>query len=299
MPLYYLVLLLYCGIVLGLNAYSPENRALFIDKLPAYALYYSNVLPTATQGPFFFAWSLAVEEQFYLLFGLSMRWLSRRAVLALAGGLLLLKVGLYALHGPGLMDITALRIALSYQEPILMGVLLAFAMNTRLGFSLCQRYLADTRTLVVLGLGIAAILSSSVVEGRSTGHAMLLYLLMTLFVAGACLKKSVGGLAGSFAAHVGKVSYGMYLLHMLVINGSRKIIDNPFFVLAVGLPITIGLATVVYRYIESPLLRYKTWLDPKPKANAAPAAEGPRPTHSAPALPVQLSVLPKRLSLVP
>lgn len=302
MPLYYLVLLLYCGIVLGLELYSAENRALFLEKLPSYVFYYSNVLPTATQGPFFFAWSLAVEEQFYLLFGLSMRWLSRRAVLAIAGGLILLKIGFLALHGPELMKFAALRVALSYQEPILMGVLLAFAMNTRLGFRLCRRFLADVKILAVFGLGIAALVSFSVVEGRSSGHAVALYVFMTLFVGGACLLPNIGGLAGSFAAHVGKVSYGMYLLHMLVINASRKVIDNPFFVLAVGVPITIALATAVYKYIEAPLLRYRTWLEPKATraAEREPALSTPsaRPRTSR-TTPAELLGLPKRLSLVP
>jgi peptidoglycan/LPS O-acetylase OafA/YrhL len=304
MPLYYLVLLLYCGIVLGFDLYSAENRALFIQKLPSYVFYYSNVLPTATQGPFFFAWSLAVEEQFYLLFGLSMRWLSRRAILAVVGGLLALKLALFAFQGPELLNNGALRVALSYQEPILMGVLLGFAMNTRLGFSLCQRYLADLRALAVLGIGIAVLVSASVVEGRSSGHAVMLYVFMTLFVAGACLRPNVGGLGGQFAAHVGKVSYGMYLLHMLVINASRKVIDNPFFVLAVGLPITIAIATAVYNYIESPLLRYKSWLEPKVKKTpdtAPKPAESPRPIADvpAPAAPVNLMRFSKRLNLMP
>ena len=298
MPLYYMALLLECALVLGLNLYSAPNRAIFIEKLPSYIFYYSNLLPTATQGPFFYAWSLAVEEQFYLIFGLCMRWLSRKAVLAVAGGLIVLKVALYALHGPALLDAGALRVALSFQEPILMGVLLAFAMNTRLGFSLCHRFLANTKILVGIGVAIAVIVSSSVVEGRSSGHAVLLYGLMTLFVGGACLLPNVSGLAGAFASHVGKVSYGMYLLHMLVINATRKITDNPLLILAVGTPITIAVATAVYRYIESPLLRYRTWVEPRAKAPKAPtsANESPRtmPEAHASAMPGELAALSKR-----
>src|SRR5688572_28423769 len=125
MPLYYLTLLLYIVLVLVVGVYSAENRALFIEKLPSYMLYYSNVVPRSTEGPFFFAWSLAVEEQFYLFFGLCMRWLSKKAVLALVLGMLALKVGVLALYGPALLETTAFRVALSYQEAILMGVLLA------------------------------------------------------------------------------------------------------------------------------------------------------------------------------
>jgi peptidoglycan/LPS O-acetylase OafA/YrhL len=89
---------------------------------------------------------------------------------------------------------------------------------------------------------------------------------------------------------------------MLVINASRKVIDNPFFVLAVGLPITIAIATAVYNYIESPLLRYKSWLEPKKTPDTTPKpAESPRPTADvpAPAASVNLMRFSKRLNLMP
>src|SRR5262245_61475162 len=60
LPLYYAVLLLQMILVYGLHQYSPENQQLFGDKLCSYIFYYSNWLPTSTQGPFFCAWSLAV-----------------------------------------------------------------------------------------------------------------------------------------------------------------------------------------------------------------------------------------------
>jgi len=64
-PLYFLMLFVYCIMIFQLNMYSPENQLLFKDKLISYIFYYSNFLATATIGPFFVAWSLAAEEQFY------------------------------------------------------------------------------------------------------------------------------------------------------------------------------------------------------------------------------------------
>lgn len=273
MPLYYLALLLECGLVLGVNLYSAENRALFIEKLPSYIFYYSNVVPNATQGPFFFAWSLAVEEQFYLLFGLFFRWLTRGIVIAICVALLAVKVAAFWTYGPGLLDSQALRIAFSYQESILLGVMLAFVMNTRAGFEVVYRVLARPVSLALTGLGIAALCLVATVEGRSSAHAQAVYVLMTLFIAGASLRPNLGGVTGRLLSHVGKVSYGMYLFHMLVINGARRLFVSPVLVFAVSAPASILLATLSYRYIESPIMRYRAKLEPRPKAPPA-APEG-------------------------
>jgi peptidoglycan/LPS O-acetylase OafA/YrhL len=272
MPLYYITLLVYVVLVLALGVYSAENRALFIEKLPSYILYYSNVVPRSTEGPFFFAWSLAVEEQFYLFFGMCMRWLSKKAVLALVVAMLALKIGVLAFYGPGLLETTAFRIALSYQEAILIGVLLAFAMSSAQVGPTLSRPLSKRGVPWALGAAIAAIVLVGTIEGRSSARAELLYMLMALFVGSVCLRRELGGLFGRAAAHIGKVSYGMYLLHMLVINSTRKVLDNPLFVLAVGVPVTVALATAVYRCIELPILRLRDRLKPGARRRAAEAA---------------------------
>jgi peptidoglycan/LPS O-acetylase OafA/YrhL len=291
MPLYYLMLGVYCVLVLGVGLYSPANRALFEQKLPSYLFYYSNLTPVATQGPFFFAWSLAVEEQFYLLFGLLMRFVSRAAVIALCAGLLALKAGIYAVYGQGALDLPALRIALSYQEPILLGVLLAFAMSSKTGYALARRFLADPRALAAMGLGIVLLTFGTPIEARSSAHAQAVYVLMTLFVGGASLLPSLSemsasaggavsgaraqGALGAALDHIGKVSYGMYLVHMLVINSTRRLTEEPLVVFAIATPVTIGLATLIYRYVEAPILRFRTWLEPKAQGKGKERACAP------------------------
>lgn len=270
MPLYYLMLGLYCVLVLGVGLHSPTNRALFEQKLPSYIFYYSNLTPVATQGPFFFAWSLAVEEQFYLLFGLLMRFLSRAAVIALCAGLLVLKAGVFAVYGQGALDLPALRIALSYQEPILLGVLLAFAMSTKTGHALARRFLARPGALAAMGLGLVLLTFGTPIEAKSSAHSQALYVLMTLFVGGASLLPDLSaasgrarGALGTALDHIGKVSYGTYLVHMLVINATQRLTQEPLVIFAIATPVTIGLATLTYRYIEAPILRFRTWLEPK------------------------------------
>src|SRR5262245_51987988 len=99
LPLYYAVLLFQVILVFSLHEYSLANQQLFSDKLSSYIFYYSNWLPTSTQGPFFCAWSLAVEEQFYLVFGLLLFCVSHRAVVGLALAALFVKAIVYQLFG--------------------------------------------------------------------------------------------------------------------------------------------------------------------------------------------------------
>ena len=92
MPLYYVTLAVYAILVLVLHRFSAHSRELFLAKLPAYLFYYSNVVSHATEGPFFFAWSLAAEEQFYAVFGAAYRWLGLRGAAITAASALLLKL---------------------------------------------------------------------------------------------------------------------------------------------------------------------------------------------------------------
>ena len=68
LPLYYATLLLYV-IVVALLERDPVARGQFMANLPAFATFTSNwfVAIDAPRVIFYFAWSLAAEEQFYLI----------------------------------------------------------------------------------------------------------------------------------------------------------------------------------------------------------------------------------------
>jgi len=62
----------------------------------------------------------------------------------------------------------------------------------------------------------------------------------------------------SMLAHIGVVCYGIYLTHMLVIMVVQRLItDNPYLTFLLSAAGVTVLASVIYRYFESPILQYK------------------------------------------
>jgi len=290
LPLYYASLLLQAVVVFALHQYTPENQQLFRDKLPAYLFYYSNWLATATQGPFFQAWSLAVEEQFYLVFGLLLFFTSRRFIVGTALAALFVKFSVYSVFGNVDANSTLWRVVFSYQEPILFGVLTAFALNCRPYWEFFARWLGRAWTLAGLGAGTAAWLVFHSVQNESSWDAQLLYLLMTLMLIGLVVRPATPVLGDRFMVHVGKVSYGIYLLHMFIISAVKKIPGGnlPMLCFLVSSIAVIAVASLVYQYFERPIIaRYKRKLSP---LDAGPAETGTARAIPAEAIPALVHV---------
>ena len=277
LPLYYAVLLLQAVLVFGLHQYTPENRELFREKLPAYLFYYSNWLPTMTQGPFFCSWSLAVEEQFYIVFALVFFFCRRSVTIWLVAAALVLKVLVYQVFGTVDAHSELCLVLFSYREPILLGVLAAFVLNSEIGYARVKKWLASGWLTAACGLLLVASLLLHAMRQESAWDSQVLYVLMTLFLAGIVVRPRVPILRANFLTHVGKISYGIYLLHMVVRSSLKKFAwgDDFFFAFFGTVVLTILLATVVYNYFEQPIIRfYKARFAP----SAAPAPI-PRPAE--------------------
>lgn len=262
-PLYYLVLAGYVVLVIGCGFYSPENQALFTAKLPSYLLYYSNLTQHATEGPFFFAWSLAVEEQFYLFFGVMVALLRRRWIVWLFAAALAAKM--VAFYAPSFRADHELiwRIGFSYREAILWGVLLAYFVSTRRGYELFQRFICQRWVMATLAAGCLAQLIFHLEPDHSAWPAQLWYVAVTLLVGSCALSSPVKLLETRLAVHIGAISYGIYLMHMLVINTLTKFTSNPIAILVLATLLTTVLASLTYQFFEKPILRWKDRLQPQ------------------------------------
>jgi peptidoglycan/LPS O-acetylase OafA/YrhL len=253
-PLYYGMLLIYCVLVFGLGMFSPENQIIFKERLPYNALYLSNFLPVT--GPFFFAWSLAVEEQFYLVFGQLFRW-ARRSWLIGSIVLLVVAKPLMNLAGVLALDQIWVDIVFSYSEPLLLGVLGGFVLNHRRGFVVGMAT-ASPRVLAGLTLALVLMLATIPLHNKSGLDTQVMYILMALIVMGCAIRPKIPLPGQSMLAHIGVVCYGIYLTHMLVIMVVQRLItDNPYLTFLLSAAGVTVLASVIYRYFESPILQYK------------------------------------------
>jgi len=212
-------------------------------------------------------WSLAIEEQFYVLFPLvaaaALRVRGRRALgITAAGGLgLSLVLTLFA-------GFTADRIYYGTDTraaELLIGVLLAVAWNHPRRMALARNVPAFNQSLAV-GALLALLGSMAAWLTLSLGNEVLyrggfaIYAVGTAAViAGAMLPPASSPVAALLSVgplrSLGRISYGAYLIHWplyLVLDAERTGTDGPALV-AIRLAVTLALAYLSYGLIESPI----------------------------------------------
>lgn len=216
-------------------------------------------------------WSLSIEEQFYLLWPMVIVGLERtgrspaaKARLLLAGAVVIAvyrasRVGIYSDEriNFGLdtrMDTLMTGAALAYFVQSLPGGRLPEAVSRLLG-----RFLAPMGLL-----GIIAVIHT--VTWYSPWMGWIGYVL----VAGAAMLVVADLVAGSHSllarplawrpmVFVGKISYGLYLIHLPVFYIVEKLIPSASLPVRLGwkLAVSLGLATVSYYLVERRFLRLK------------------------------------------
>lgn len=260
-PLYYLVLMLYTALVLLMERGSAPGQQ-FLANLPAFATYTSNWFVDLHSGNrviFYFAWSLATEEQFYFMWPWVVRFAGRWYVPALfMGGLLTIAVIATTGIGLGWFDpkVLLVRVAAGIAPAICFGSLFAVALHREAGFRWADQLLGQIWSApVTLGVLAVALAIPSTPE-------LLIEALMACLVVACCVRPDHllrPLLSNRLVRHIGMVSYGMYLLHMLAINASRRMLSahDGVAVFLVGLALTVLIASLSYRYIERRFLDLK------------------------------------------
>lgn len=256
-PLYYLVLCIYVVVVWIFERHTKPGFE-FFNNLLYFATYTSNWF-VSLEGRviFYFVWSLAVEEQFYMVWPwVERHFTSKIAFIAMA--VIVLVVGVWQLF-------SSAGVAMAAKLPLAIGggVLLAHCLHSKRGFALAWAFLGWRWCSAAM-----AVLCLVLLAYPFGGSAVLASFAFVLLV-GACVIREDHGLALSLKwsplVYIGTISYGMYLLHMLSKNAVQRIAgavigshlpDSVLFAATVA--VSICAATLSFRYFEKPFLRIKS-----------------------------------------
>lgn len=274
-----LFVMLACSTAAALLLFMPRELKDYSQSLAAAALSLSNVLFWSEAGyfdapaelkPLLHTWSLAVEEQFYLLLPLLLmlgarllrsRWLP--LLLPVAAGSFLI-----SLWQVGNTPSAAFFLPPARAWELLLGSLLA------LGLARPVRHEAAREGLAALGL--AAILWSVFGFDAQTpfpGAAALLPCLGAALIIHTGGRTRVGRLLSSRpAVFIGLISYSLYLWHWPVLVFARYYAIDPLnpAQLAGVLLLSLALSVASWRFIERPFRR--STLPPRQAARRAYAA---------------------------
>ncbi len=263
-PLYYAVLA-FATLWMVAAPHSTSGQD-FKDGLGWAAVYLSNW--REVPGLLAITWSLACEEQFYIVWPLLQRFLKRRAVWAL-GALIVVNVELqlglfnHALRGTR-FEVAKLNVLQVTFTPILFGVGLAYLLHDRRAFVVIDRLV--NRPYVTGGLASACVAVAALPVASVQGLPRLTMHVLMVSLLAAVVLRDQGGLSRVLQykplAYVGALSYGIYLMHQFVRTGVEKVLGR--FDIHEGLALfvatalaTTAVAAASFRWFESRFLKRK------------------------------------------
>lgn len=207
-------------------------------------------------------WSLAVEEQFYLIWPVLILFIPGAFLPWMAGVLLLLAPTLRIIATPLVSNFAPIYHLMPFRMDLLSaGALIAIAWKK--DPELVRKYSPWGR--VTLFLSLAALLALSRFAwfrtGENTFFTNTFIYLLTLLVAVGSLTWALDGhtvfasvLRLPVLRYLGRISYSMYLIHFTAILLVKRWFHNPVAVLLISFTATFLYSVVSWHFLEKPLL---------------------------------------------
>jgi peptidoglycan/LPS O-acetylase OafA/YrhL len=275
-PIYYLMLVVMC-VLMAFGLASPE----LASGMPFHFAYLSNFWIGSVlrhwPGRYSHLWSLAIEEQFYLVVAPLLLLVAARRH----------RVVCWAIVALGLISLLTMRAAhwdeiTIYTHPLSNFWLLALGGIGGLMIareqSRVRAWLGHGITLFALSLGLVGLCATEPIWSE-LDNPLLFTVLSALY--GVCIAALVGSIAccrnavviglleTGWLVNFGRISYGFYLYHNLIPDLTRNHHAEAFFGgtvpiwahaagIVASFAISLMIAVLSWRLIEEPILRLKT-----------------------------------------
>ncbi|MGA3228053.1 MAG: acyltransferase [Acidobacteriaceae bacterium] len=240
-PIYLLILIVYLGLCYHDSFKWGQLRA----ALPYYFTFTNEWLPSG--APFGFSWTLGIEEKFYLIWPLLY-------FVVLRGRLRLIALPFLYLTFATLLPY---RMGRSYSG-LLVGCVLAIVLSAR-GLVPLKRLLSKIPGSILAGI----IVFGFYLVDRDLKFTFLFSWMVAALIANLQLSESWlrGMLDAKWLTWIGRRSYGMYLVHGLVIDAVQSVVrpTNSLRQVTVVVLTYAGAALVaapIFNFVEEPARRY-------------------------------------------
>lgn len=277
-PLYYLIIFLAFALlnnpavfpsIAGPEVYqhAPTNLLLYLFLLPNVAWVSGLQIMFANQ-----LWSVGVEEQFYLVWPVLMKSFNKRnillSMLSIVGGFVVARNGAAFMSSHHMGNIPFL----AYFGNLMGATRIDCMAIGGLGAYAFYYYPEATRRFIsstVVDVAVAALVVGLVYSGKFIPYVQdEIYgsLFCYIILSSSCKEGSVLRLENKLWSFLGKLSYGVYMWHMIVLGlllafiRSTRMLSSTMedgLLYVTTLPVTILVAWLSYKYVEMPFLKRK------------------------------------------
>lgn len=212
-------------------------------------------------------WSIGVEEQFYLTWPFLMRWLVKSKKMIFGLIIFLICVKIFVILSPVSEGITRFVGTLKF-EAMAVGALGAFWLYYNKPF--IERMFFSIPVQILSVLSIPMVLLFVPYRIFDTLYLFLSFPFLILILNVSCNPSSLIKLENRVLNYLGKISYGIYMYHLLVVtfvvNFATEIFNLPslltqsqrllFYISSIS--ITILISALSYRFFEHPFIKLKS-----------------------------------------
>ena len=265
-PVYYALIFFMFVVVRFLNRAEYQDVLRTASPWWAFPLFLQNfLLPVSTNaaGPLAVTWSLAIEEQFYVVWPLVVRFCSRTQLLRVAVAELCISPALryyLSLHHVNLYTNVFCRL-----DGLMAGAILAIVVRSD---SFVPAKLLKRAWVLLFVAGALAFMTASVysvawIVYSFTALASAAFIYVSVFSPRKWLQAVM---TNRFLIYSGTISYGLYLLHKIPfgIVQTLHLDRNPYVPLPIIFVASFVLAALSWNILEKPFLNLKRFFKSKP-----------------------------------